>query len=428
MHRLSIVLGLITVAAAGCGNQSSTHSGAPTYWRDIQPLTVDKCAPCHAANGIAPFALGSAADFKEHLEKVRVAVAAKKMPPWPPGKGCADYQGDRSLSDDEIALFTSWIDAGAPEGNPSDYHATVSTAPKLSRVDRSLQIAAPYTPTLKPDEYRCFLMDWPETETRYVSGFRANPGNAGIVHHVIAFLVQPADVAAYQQLDAADDTPGWVCFGGPGGPNGGGNARWLGAWAPGSLGADYPANTGLKVLPGSKVVMQVHYNLTKADGVPDQTSVDFKLDSSVQKEGIIQPWTNPDWVQKKAMTIPAGAADQMFDWSFNPAPYFGYITNNVIPTGEPVTMWSANLHMHTRGVSARIEIEHADGTRDCMLDIPKWDFHWQGSYQFQNAKTYQPTDKIYLQCHFDNSDSTIARNWGEGTDDEMCLGGFYVTP
>ena len=38
-----------------------------------------------------------------------------------------------------------------------------------------------------------------------------------------------------------------------------------------------------------------------------------------------------------------------------------------------------------------------------------------------------PGDQLYLECHFDNSDSTMARNWGEGTADEMCLGGFYVT-
>ena len=60
----------------------------------------------------------------------------------------------------------------------------------------------------------------------------------------------PADVAAYQQLDDADPAPGYVCFGGPGGPNGGADAQWLGAWAPGTLGNDFPAGTGIKVPAG----------------------------------------------------------------------------------------------------------------------------------------------------------------------------------
>ncbi|MGZ3407772.1 MAG: monooxygenase, partial [Polyangia bacterium] len=132
-------------------------------------------------------------------------------------------------------------------------------------------------------------------------------------------------------------------------------------------------------------------------------------------------------VQNHTMVIPAGAADQMYTFQFAPSAYFGYITNNVIPSGVPVTMYTGSLHMHTRGRKATLAIVHADGTKECMLDIPRWDFHWQGAYAFQQPKTFAPSDQIYLECHFDNSDSTMERNWGEGTADEMCLGGFYVT-
>src|SRR5262249_36639975 len=154
------------------------------------------------------------------------------------------------------------------------------------------------------------LVDWPETTTKYITGFRANPGNASIVHHVIAFLAKPADVTAYQQLDDSDQAPGYLCFGGPGGPNGGSQAAALGAWAPGSLGSHFPRAGGLRVEPGSKVVLQVHYNPSKATPMPDQTSIDFKLDDQVAKEAVIQPWPNPAGVQQKTMVIPAGASDQ----------------------------------------------------------------------------------------------------------------------
>ncbi len=412
------------LVAAGC-HSSPSSSGPLTYWRSVKPIADAKCVGCHTANNIAPFTLESFADFKAHTDQVRIAVANRIMPPWPPNQGCSQYLDDRSLTDGEIAAITGWIDQGAVEGDPKDYRKGAPPSGGLTRVDRTLALPAPYTPTLSPDEYRCFLLDWPDAATRYVSGFRANPGNANIVHHVIAFLAQPADVATYQQLDAADPAPGWVCFGGPGGNSQ--NAHWLGAWAPGSLGSDYPAATGIKVVPGSKVILQVHYNLTKNDGNADQTSIDFKLDDSVDKEALIQPWANPQWVQQHTMTIPAGTADQQIDWTFNPSPYFSYITGGVVPSSAPVTLWSASLHMHTRGRRARLDIVHADGTKDCMLDIERWDFHWQGAYGFVQPKTYQPTDQLYLECHFDNSDSTVARNWGEGTSDEMCLGGFYVT-
>lgn len=423
MRRLFVAL----LVVAGCHGSGSSSSGPVTYWKSIKPIADSKCTGCHVAGGIAPFTLGSYEDFTSHSDMVRVAVASRIMPPWPPGGGCSDYQYDRSLTDDQIKTITDWIDAGTPEGDPNDYKPGAPPAGGLSRVDVTAQIPMPYKPTMAPDEYRCFLLDWPETATKFVSGFRANPGNAAIVHHVIAFLAQPADVAAYQQLDDSDPAPGWLCFGGPGGPNGGASARWVGAWAPGSLGADYPDGTGLRIEPGSKIVLQVHYNLTNDNGQPDQTSVDFKVDDSVQKEALIQPWANPSWVQQKTMVIPAGAGDQMYNWTFDPSPYWGYITNNVIPANQPVTMWSAALHMHTRGTHAELDILHADGTKDCMLNIPRWDFHWQGSYAFTQPKTYNPGDQLYLECHWDNSDSTMARNWGEGTSDEMCLGAFYVT-
>jgi hypothetical protein len=127
------------------------------------------------------------------------------------------------------------------------------------------------------------------------------------------------------------------------------------------------------------------------------------------------------------MVIPAGAADQMYNWTFAPSAYWGLITSNVIPSGAPVTMYSGMLHMHTRGTHANLSIIHADGSKECMLDIPKWDFHWQGSYSFTQPKTFAPDDQLYIECHWDNSGSTTDRNWGEGTADEMCLGGFYVT-
>ncbi|MGZ3441474.1 MAG: hypothetical protein ACXVDD_18270, partial [Polyangia bacterium] len=270
MRRFACALLLV----AGCHSSSPTSTSSElTYWKSVKPIADAKCVGCHTENNIAPFTLESFADFKAETDKVRVAVANKVMPPWPPGTGCSEYREDRSLTDAEIATITGWIDQGAVEGNKSDYQPGTPTSAGLSRVDRTLSLAAPYQPTLTPDEYRCFLMDWPETTDKFISGFRANPGNAPIVHHVIAFLAAPADVAAYQKLDDDDPAPGYVCFGGPGGPNGGAGAHWLGAWAPGSRGDDFPANTGIKVPAGSKVIVQVHYNMANDNGMPDQTSV-----------------------------------------------------------------------------------------------------------------------------------------------------------
>ena len=423
---------LLGALAACSGGKSPTDS--PTYYRDVKPLVQSKCTGCHQPGGIAPFALTTLDDLLAHRDQVRSAVATRTMPPWPPAKGCADYLADRSLADDQIALLTGWVDGGAPAGDSGDERSG-NAPPGLSRVDSTLTMSAPYRPVLSPDEYRCFVMDWPQQQTKYVTGFRANPGNKAIVHHVIAFLAGPSVAAEYQRLDDADPAPGYVCFGGPGGPG----ADWIGAWAPGSQGADFPAGTGIKVEPGSKIILQVHYNVPTPPMVPDQTSIDMKLDSLVGKEAVVLPWANPLWISLRTMIIPAGQADVSYRFSFDPTPYLSNLSHGVIPNNSSYQVYSAALHQHTRGSRSTLEIERAGGTKECVLQIPHWNFHWQGAYDLAQPKRVRINDRLAIECHWDNTAANQPviggqqqpprdLNWGEGTNDEMCLGLFYITP
>ena len=106
----------------------------------------------------------------------------------------------------------------------------------------------------------------------------------------------------------------------------------------------------------------------------------------------------------------------------------GYITNNVLPAGAPVTMYTGSLHMHTRGRKANAVDHPRRRHQGVHARHPALGLPLAGRLRLQAAQDVRPGDQLYLECHFDNSDSTMERNWGEGTDDEMCLGGFYVTP
>ncbi|HYV65729.1 MAG TPA: hypothetical protein VE964_05775 [Myxococcales bacterium] len=407
-----------------------SQSGAtPTWHRDVHEIVAQSCSGCHAPGAIAPFALQSYADVFAYRTLVRAQVDSGKMPPWPPAPGCAEYAGDRSLSAADRATLLSWIDSGAPEGDPADARPVgPSPSSGLSRVDRELQLAASYMPVQSPDEYRCFLLDWPEQQKRYVTGFVGKPGNAAIVHHVLVFLAAPDQVAHFQALDDADPAPGYACFGGPGG-----TAPTLGAWTPGSRGGDFPAGTGVPVQPGSKLIVQVHYNLPKGPGPVDQTSIQLKLDSAVDKEAFLLPWADPSWVNSHTMLIPAGQSDVRHAFTFAPGAVLGLITNGALPPG-PFTVYGLGSHQHLRGTRNRLEIERANGARECLLDIPRWDFHWQGSYAFKTPKVVGAADSISIECHWDNSATNQPRgaaprdlNWGEGTEDEMCLAFLYIT-
>lgn len=424
---------VVATTAAACGGDDGDDAPADapagvTYFQHLKPVIDAKCGGCHSATGIAPFPLTTWDEVSEMAGVALIEVEARRMPPWPPNPDCNDYLGERSLTEEQLALFRQWDADGRQMGDPANEAPPLELEQvRLSRVDKTLAMPTAYTPVTtveNPDDYRCFLVPWDEAETTYITGFRAVPGNPKVVHHVIAFYAAPGEVATYQQLD--DDAPGagYPCFGGTGGPS----RTWLGAWAPGSLGSDMPARTGLRVEPGSAVILQVHYNVLEAGPEPDLTSIDLKLDAAVDTVASIQPWANPQWLDSQLMHIPPNQADVMHAFEFDAS----------LVIGGDFTIHSAALHMHTLGTRATASIVRADGSRECLLQIDDWNFHWQGSYGLRTPPTFQRGDQLRVECHWDN---TVANQpivggqprtptdvyWGEGTGDEMCLGAFYVT-
>ena len=404
------------LAILGCDGESTTSDGsALTYYKDTKPILDARCANCHVPGGIAPFALVTFADVQEHAGAVKAAVADRTMPPWMPADGCNDYVNDRSLTEEQIDVIVRWVDGGAAEGDPADEGAPldVGDSRALSRVDLEVGMPDAYTMVETPDEYRCFVLDWPESDTTYVTGMGVEPGNAAVVHHVIAFLAPPSRVDDVLALDAADDAPGYQCFGGPGFA---GN-EWVGAWVPGNTGYDYPDGTGIRVEPGSKIVMQMHYNSLTAGPQPDLTKIRLKTDPSVSNVAKIQPWANPQWLASDAMTIPAATSDVGHSFEQDPT---------LLTGGEAILIHAPALHMHELGKTARLSVQRAGGGESCLLEIPAWDFHWQGTYPMREPVRLEPGDKLRVECTWDNPTMKDV-TWGEGTGDEMCLGTFYYT-
>ncbi len=218
----------------------------------------------------------------------------------------------------------------------------------------------------------------------------------------------------YEALDAEEPGAGYTCFGSPGAPDGmsQGAIDWLGGWAPGGGYSPFPEGVGIEMKPDAKVVLQVHYNLEGVElGEQDRTQMLLEVEDEVENQVIIQPWTDTRWLDSERMEIPAESEGTTYS--------FGY----TMPI--PLTIYTANLHMHTLGRSGRMYLDRADDSEECMLDIPRWDFNWQRGYKFVEPKEVQAGDAIVVECTWDNpTDQDVY--WGEGTSDEMCLGTMLV--
>jgi hypothetical protein len=103
------------------------------------------------------------------------------------------------------------------------------------------------------------------------------------------------------------------------------------------------------------------------------------------------------------------------------------LTDGLIPGNTPLEFFTAMHHMHKRGSRGYQEIIRADGERECLLDVPTYDFDWQQQYRYVQSKILGPGDQLRVECQWDNTDNAAPVNWGDGTEDEMCLGVYYVT-
>lgn len=395
-----------------------------SYHADIAPIVSRSCVGCHNAEGVlGAMDLSSFDKLSAMGPVVEIVTEARTMPPWQASGDCNEYAGDFSLTDDEIATLAEWVQGGMPEGDPAEA-ATLPDpieAEPLDRVDLSLQMPEGYTPSGSPDDYRCFLIDWPYEEDVWVTGFEVSPGDLETVHHVIPYIIPEGDVAQYRALDEGDEGTGYRCYGGPGGDVFSlYNMKWLGSWAPGGGANLFPEGTGLRVKPGSVVAFQVHYYVEPGSSPgPDLSGIDLKIETESQGWGNVQPFTDPVWVLKEddpdgGMIIPAQTDGVTQEWSY------------ALSSSEDFAFRSVAMHMHTLGQSARFEVEHADGSRTCLLDTQNYDFNWQRSYELLKPVNVGEGDTLHLSCTWDNpTDETVA--WGDGTDDEMCLAISYIT-
>ncbi len=393
----------------------------PTYHRDVRPILERECVMCHQGGGIAPFSLDGYDESAMWSAVTLSAIENGDMPPWPPSECCTDLRHPRRVSPDDVEILRAWITADTPEGDPVDAPPP-PTVLGLSRVDLEVMMPVPYTPkaSVGPnDDLRCFLIDWPLDHVTYVTGVDVVPGQRELLHHAVIYSIPDSQAAWYQSLDDADTTPGWNC---PGGAPQNADA-YIGGWVPGARAQDYPEGLGREVRPGSKLLFSAHYELS-AGPAPDQSSLRFKLDDTVETKVEGLAVFNPLWATTKAMLIPAGDADVKHTYSYDPSAWF--------KLGKPIKVHDVALHMHEWGTSATLGVVRSNGDVDCLLHIEEWDFNWQGEYFLENPVELRLGDKLFVECHFDNSESNQPTGqepqdlwWGD--DKEMCIGSLLIS-
>ena len=400
-----------------------------TYYQDVKPIFERRCTSCHYANGVAPFPLTSYGDAKTHALVVGAVVGDKYMPPLPADPdSCTPFTDPRNMPQAERDLLVAWVAGGAAEGDPERAISEPPVPDPFGAPSDRIDIGVNYEPGVvkETDNYRCFVIDPGFKTDTSIRMADIVPTNTRLYHHGILFLAPPNLAAAIQKLDRDDPGPGYSCFGGPGIPT----ADWLVAEAPGAPRLPYPDGSARLIPAGSKFVLQLHYNMLNTRTGTDRSAVElWRAKGPVAKEPRDLILVNTGF------SIPPGAKA-----------YSAQATGRIVGANEPRRalfqekeglIWGAALHMHLLGAHIRMDLLRADGSKECLLNIPDWNFNWQGSYMFTKPVPAKAGDRVQLTCTWDNSpenqpvvdgvrQTPRTVTWGERTLDEMCLGGVTL--
>lgn len=408
-----VLLPALLLAATAWAQPAPTRArsvrATVTFNDQIVRILQRHCQTCHRPGDIAPFPLLNYQDAASHARQIKTETRSRRMPPWKPVPGHGEFLDENRLTPFEIDLIARWADSGAPEGNPRDLPQPIQFADQwaLGTPDLVLEPDADFTiPAEGRDVYRCFSVPTRLFQSRWVAGFDVRPGNRNVVHHVLAYP-DPLSLSALQR-DPAGAGPGYSCFGGPGVLT----DSVLGGWAPGMRPRMFPADTGIRLTPFGRVVIQVHYH---ANGAPqtDRTRIGvYFAPRPAAHEIIYVPLFPP------RLLIPPGAKRHEVTASLSiPGFVNGAKAISIVP------------HMHLLGREIRVDATYPDGSQRPLIYIDDWDFDWQAFYYYREALPLPAGTRLDLKAVYDNSAGN-PRNpfqpprevgWGEQSTDEMCL-------
>jgi len=131
------------------------------------------------------------------------------MPPWKPDPGYGDFEGERRLTDDQIAVIRQWVADGVLEGTPADLPKPPAFTPgwQLGRPDLIVTMPKAFEmPANGPDVFRNFVLPVSIKSRRFVRAIEFRPGTTKAIHHARVLIDETRES---RWRDGQDAEPGF---------------------------------------------------------------------------------------------------------------------------------------------------------------------------------------------------------------------------
>jgi hypothetical protein len=364
---------------AGCAIALNPPYPDLSYANDIAPLLQAKCVRCHSPGNIGTWAMTNHAIVQLRAQFIREQVMSGLMPPWHADPFYGSFTNDSSMKPDESAKLIQWLDAGAPRGTGPD--PLVESPPSatiypyawpanLGQPDAILRIPLQSVPADGTVDYRYInVVNTAFATDVWLRAAVVRPSNSRVVHHCLVFQ-------------------------GTGGLNG--LDGFFAGYVPGADPTSFPAGTGKLLKRGETLRFQMHYT-TVGESLTDQTEIGlyvmpvppaFALQTRSAFNG---PFT--------LGTIPITANTGNFELTAQ-HPSSGTLTTNIV-------LYEMSPHMHLRGSHFKYEAVYPNGTRETLLSVPYYIFHWQALYRLTQPKYLPRGSRIVCTAGWDNTAQNV---------------------
>ena len=354
-----------------------------TYSRDIAPILQEKCVTCHNPEGIGPMPLQSYQQVNPFAALIKDRTSKRIMPPWhiDTTTGIQEFKNDASLSDEQIATISSWVDSGAPEGNPAHLPTPIDI-PSGSAWQLTEQLGPPdliikSTPfdVIANGQDQWWTPDVPfegMEKDRWLRAAEFKPSyplGKKVVHHGHAVLV----------------------------PEGETRQVALARYGVGKSWEVYPDGTGMKVPANGHIAWNLHYFPVGAEGEDDVVEVGLWF----YDEGF-----TPELETAGEAMFRVDGLNGMARGQDIVIPPHGYqVLQGTHVLDAPAVIHSYRPHLHMRGKVMTMEAIFPDGRKKVLSQVNKYNHNWQISYLYaDDAKPLLPKGTVLqFTSVFDNT-------------------------
>ena len=245
-----------------------------------------------------------------------------------------------------------------------------------------------------PDIYKDFVLDLDVDKTQWVNAIEYQPGARSTVHHALGFLV-PAD-----KFDPKN----------PSANTGDGN-RVL-SWALGTNPRILPEDVAVRIEPGMKLVMQVHFH---PSGKKEQelSKVAFHFADGAPPRQYVEVQIPPAFGQLSGIRVPAGT-DR-------------YSLRETFELPVDVRAFAVFPHAHYIGKEFKMTAQLPSGETKLIMNVPDYDFAWQEYYYLKEPLVLPAGTKVTSYIRWDNTADNPKNpysppqeiKWGLFSEDEM---------